>query len=66
MIKIKEYYTSKKCPKCKTLNEVKGRNYQCKCGYKNHRDIVGAINILNNNTELNIERYNTFKYLQIA
>lgn len=66
MIKIKEYYTSKKCPKCNTLNEIKNRKYQCNCGYKQHRDIVGAINILNDNAKLNIKKYNNLKYLQIA
>ena len=39
--------TSKRCPKCKKLNQPAKRNYECICGYKNHRDIVGAINILN-------------------
>lgn len=39
--------TSKKCPNCFKINNVSGRKYLCKCGYTNHRDIVGAINILN-------------------
>jgi putative transposase len=39
--------TSKRCPKCKKLNNPTKRNYECTCGYKNHRDIVGAINVLN-------------------
>ncbi len=39
-------YTSQECPKCGTLNKSKGRSYVCGCGYRNHRDIVGAINIL--------------------
>jgi putative transposase len=39
--------TSKRCPKCKKLNQPNKRNYECVCGYKNHRDIVGAINVLN-------------------
>jgi len=39
--------TSKKCPKCSKINNLVGRRYLCNCGYSNHRDIVGAINILN-------------------
>lgn len=39
--------TSKKCPDCGSLNYPKDRQYHCDvCGYHNHRDIVGAINIL--------------------
>jgi len=43
---VGEAYTSQTCPACKTLNKPKGRNYVCQCGYKAHRDIVGAFNIL--------------------
>ncbi|NBK99136.1 MAG: transposase [Erysipelotrichia bacterium] len=43
-------YTSKRCPNCKRLNNPKGRNYKCRCGYQRHRDLVGAINILNSTT----------------
>lgn len=39
-------FTSKRCPHCGKLNNVKGREYICKCGFKKHRDIVGAMNIL--------------------
>jgi putative transposase len=39
--------TSRKCPKCNKLNQSHQREYSCSCGYKNHRDIVGAINICN-------------------
>lgn len=39
--------TSKKCPKCNKLNQSHSRKYSCSCGYTNHRDIVGAINICN-------------------
>lgn len=38
-------YTSKKCPMCGSINESDDRKYTCNCGYHNHRDIVGAINI---------------------
>jgi len=66
MIKVKEYYTSKKCPVCGTHNKPKGRNYTCECGYVMHRDVNGAINILNDNSQFNINRYKELKYLQIA
>jgi putative transposase len=66
MIKVKEYYTSKKCPCCGILNNPKGRNYECKCGYVMHRDINGAINILNDNSNYNIMQYSNLKYLRIA
>ncbi len=39
--------TSKKCPACGRLNTSKGRSYRCVCGFQKHRDLVGAINILN-------------------
>lgn len=40
-------YTSQICPQCKAKNKVKDRNYTCECGFKSHRDRVGAINIIN-------------------
>jgi len=39
-------YTSQICPACGAKNKAKGRNYTCKCGYQSHRDLVGAINII--------------------
>ena len=39
--------TSKTCPMCKKINVANGRKYSCSCGFKSHRDIVGAINISN-------------------
>lgn len=39
-------YTSQKCPACDSKNKVKDRKYACSCGYKTHRDRVGAINII--------------------
>lgn len=65
-IKVKEYYTSQKCPACEKKNKPKGRNYECKCGYKMHRDVNGAINILNDNSKYKIKECNTLKYLRIA
>lgn len=42
------------------------RNYECQCGYKQHRDIVGAMNILNfNEKDIHIERYKKLSYLRI-
>ena len=66
LIKVKEYYTSKKCPVCGVLNTPKGRNYICDCGYNMHRDVNGAINILNDNSQYNINKYKSLKYLQIT
>lgn len=66
MIKVKEYYTSQTCPSCRELNKPTKRNYVCKsCDYTQHRDIVGAINILNMNTGTTITRYAKKEYLQI-
>jgi putative transposase len=48
LIKISEAYTSQTCPHCGHLNKVAGRTYRCRaCGYRAHRDGVGAVNILN-------------------
>ncbi len=45
--KIKENYTSQTCPVCGEKHKVSGRIYQCKCGYRGIRDLVGAYNIRN-------------------
>ena len=42
---IDEAYTSQTCPKCGNRKKPTNRNYICKCGFKYHRDGVGAINI---------------------
>ena len=39
-------YTSQKCPKCGERNLANDRKYKCGCGYKAHRDRVGAMNIV--------------------
>jgi len=39
-------YTSQTCPACGKKNKAKDRKYQCSCGFKKHRDMVGAINII--------------------
>ncbi|MGG0667680.1 transposase [Lederbergia citrisecunda] len=66
MVKVKEYYTSQTCPACGERHKPTGRDYVCKCGYKQHRDIVGAINILNQNAGTNIKYYKEKKYLRIS
>jgi putative transposase len=66
LVCVSEAYTTKTCPNCKSLNKTTSRNYVCSCGYIQHRDIVGAINILNNNAGLNVTRYTKKEYLQIA
>lgn len=38
-------YTSQTCPKCAEKNQSQDRKYRCKCGFRTHRDIVGAMNI---------------------
>lgn len=40
-------YTSQKCPVCGSIHHADDRHYSCECGYKQHRDVVGAINICN-------------------
>lgn len=42
---INEAYTSQTCPHCRLRNKPKGREYKCQCGFRFHRDGVGAINI---------------------
>ena len=44
--KVDESYTSQTCPVCGNRKKSNNRNYHCKCGYKEHRDIHGARNIL--------------------
>ena len=67
MIKISEAYTSQTCPHCENKHKPTGRNYECDCGYTQHRDLVGAMNILNfYEKDLHIERYENLKYLRIS
>jgi putative transposase len=49
--KVDESYTSQTCPVCGNRKKTKGRNYRCKCGYEEHRDIHGARNILTKTLE---------------
>ena len=39
-------YTSQICPACGEKNHASDRKYQCPCGFKTHRDILGAMNII--------------------
>lgn len=66
-VKVYEAYTSQTCPHCGHRHKPSGRNYECQCGYKQHRDLVGAMNILNfNEKDIHIEKYENLKYLRIA
>jgi len=41
-----EAYTSQECPRCGSRHKPRGREYTCSvCGFRFHRDGVGAINI---------------------
>ncbi|WPX08876.1 transposase [Anaerocellum danielii] len=46
VVYVKENMTSQICPVCGSKNKPQDRRYECKsCGFKYHRDGVGAINI---------------------
>ena len=38
-------YTSQTCPVCGNIHHANDRNYVCRCGFRIHRDILGAMNI---------------------
>jgi len=43
---VDEAYSSQTCPKCGARNKTSTRNYECRsCGFRYHRDGVGAVNI---------------------
>lgn len=46
VIEVNPAYTSQTCPNCGNRNKATDRTYQCSCGYRAHRDRVGAINIM--------------------
>ncbi|HSR04021.1 MAG TPA: zinc ribbon domain-containing protein [Proteiniclasticum sp.] len=39
-------YTSQTCLACGKRNHAKDSKYKCSCGFKIHRDILGAMNII--------------------
>ena len=66
---IDESYTSQTCPVCSRRKKVSTRNYKCSCGYKAHRDIHGARNILSKHLYKDIKYIGDIKetkYLRIA
>lgn len=46
VIEVNPAYTSQTCPRCDKRNKADDRRYECSCGFKAHRDRVGAINIM--------------------
>jgi putative transposase len=66
LIQVDEAYTSRKCPACGSHNKTVTRNYRCECGYEQHRDLVGAINLENQNGGTELIRYTNKRYLRIA
>lgn len=38
-------YTSQRCPVCGNVHHANDRHYECECGFRIHRDILGAMNI---------------------
>ena len=44
---VNPMYTSQRCPECGSIHHADDRNYSCECGYHIHRDILGAVNIMN-------------------
>lgn len=46
VVEVNPAYTSQTCPVCGEKNKAKDRRYECSCGFKTHRDRVGAINII--------------------
>lgn len=40
-------YTSQTCPVCGSVHHAKDRTYACECGFRIHRDLLGAMNICN-------------------
>ena len=47
VVLVDEAYTTQSCPTCGQRTKPKGRVYTClACGFRGHRDAVGAANIL--------------------
>lgn len=51
---VSEAYSTQTCPVCHQRKKTTGRIYRCSCGYKRHRDVHGACNIL---TEQQVGRF---------
>lgn len=66
LVKVSEAYSSQTCPACGERHKTRTRNYSCGCGYKQHRDIVGAINLLNTNSHTSLTRFSSKMYLRLA
>ena len=70
MLKTDESYTTQTCPVCGQMKKSSGRTYVCKCGYRCHRDIHGARNILSKHMNDGKIQYigdiKRVKYLRIA
>lgn len=45
VVYVNPQYTSQECPLCHAHNKTNTREYKCTCGYKTHRDRLGALNI---------------------
>uniref|UniRef100_UPI000A00D1B2 zinc ribbon domain-containing protein n=1 Tax=Paenibacillus zanthoxyli TaxID=369399 RepID=UPI000A00D1B2 len=62
-------YTSQQCPCCGRRKKTPTRNYNCSCGYTEHRDVHGSKGILSKYLHGDI-RYlgetKEIKYLRIA
>jgi len=46
VVYVNPKYTSQTCPVCGEKNHANDRKYKCPCGFKIHRDILGAMNII--------------------
>jgi IS605 OrfB family transposase len=46
VVYVNPRYTSQVCPACGEKNKARDRGYKCTCGFKTHRDRVGAMNII--------------------
>jgi putative transposase len=47
IVLVDEHYSSQTCPCCQQRHKPRGRLYTCgRCGFRGHRDGVGAVNLL--------------------
>ena len=66
---VDEAYTTQTCPVCQRKKKPQGRNYHCHCGYKQHRDLHSAGNILTKSKHkkmLPVESSGQPMYLRVA